>query len=375
MMLALAILGMTALAVLAVLIPLARRRTLREGGETAVYRDQLGEIERDSARGTIGAAEAEAARVEVARRLIAASERDTQARDSGRGARLRRRLVAVAALVLLPLAAGTVYLGFGRPDLPDQPLAARDAFNPAGDPAAQPLNELVRKVEDELKKRPDDGQGWDVIAPVYLRNGEAAKAAEAFGNAIRLLGSSADREAGLGEALTLAAQGKVTAEAGAAFERAAELDAGQPRARFYLGRQAEQAGDAAKAADIYRGMLRDAPADAPWRGMVGQALAGTALGAEGQMPAIDPKALEGVSPDQRLATIRGMVEGLATRLNSTPDDLGGQLRLIRAWTMMGETDKARAQADAARSAFAGNPDALRRIGDLLLGLGLEDKPA
>jgi cytochrome c-type biogenesis protein CcmH len=122
-------------------------------------------------------------------------------------------------------------------------------------------------------------------------------------------------------------------------------------------------------------MLADAPPEAPWRGMVGQALAETALGAEGQAPAIDPKALEGVSPEQRLATIRGMVEGLAVRLNSEPGDLGGQLRLIRSWTMMGEPDKARAQGEAARAAFAKDPDALRRIGDLLLGLGLEDKPA
>jgi cytochrome c-type biogenesis protein CcmH len=379
MMLALVILGMTALAVLAVLVPLGRRRALREGGEAAVYRDQLDEIERDSARGTIGAPEAEAARVEVARRLIAASEQEKPAEDTGRSARIRRRIVAILALVLLPVFAGTLYLGFGRPDLPDQPLALRDASNPAAnsavDPAAQPLQDLVRKVEEELRKRPDDGQGWEVIAPVYLRAGDAPKAAEAFANAIKYLGPSAEREAGLGEALTLAAQGQVTPEAGAAFARAAKLDPAQPRARFYLGRQAEQAGDNAKAADIYRAMLRDAPADAPWRAMVGQALTVTALGVEGQMPAVDPKQLEGVSSDQRLATIRGMVEGLAARLNSAPDDLGGQLRLIRAWTMMGETDKARAQGDAARAAFTGNPDALRRIGDLLLGLGLEDKPA
>jgi cytochrome c-type biogenesis protein CcmH len=369
MILALVLLGMTALAVLAVLLPLGRRRTLIEGGEAEVYRDQLEEIERDSRRGTIAAAEAEAVRIEVARRLIVASEQTTKVEDSGRAARNRRRVVAALALLLLPLGAGVLYLGLGRPDLPDLPLASRSPGEAAG-----PLAELVGKVEEELKKRPDDGQGWDVIAPVYLRTGDSARAAGAFSNAIRLLGATADREAGLGEALTLAAGGKVTPEAGAAFARAARLDPGQPRARFYLAKQAEQAGDTAKAADIYRGLLKDAPPDASWRGAVAQALAGTALGAEGQMPAVDPKQLEGVSPDQRLATIRGMVEGLAARLNSTPEDLGGQLRLIRAWAMLGETDKARAQAEAARKVFADKPDAQRRIGDLLLGLGLEDTP-
>lgn len=371
MMLALVLLGMTTLAVLAVLVPLGRPRALREGGEAEVYRDQLGEIERDSSRGAIGAAEAEAARIEVARRLIAASEQNTQTENTGTSARLRRRIVAVAVLVLLPLGASALYLGLGRPDLADPPLVTRAPDNIAG----QSLADLVRKVADELKKTPDDGQGWEVIAPVYLRAGDPVRAAEAYRNAIRLLGSSAEREAGLGEALTLAAGGKVTPEAAAAFKRAEKLDRSLPRARFYLGKQAEQAGDRARAAGIYRDLLKTAPADAAWRGAVGQALAETALGSAGQGPTVDPKSLEGVSPDQRLATIRGMVEGLAARLNSSPGDLGGQLRLIRAWTMMGERDKALAQAKVARAAFAKDPDALRRIGDLLLGLGLEDKPA
>jgi cytochrome c-type biogenesis protein CcmH len=369
---ALVLLGMTVLAVLAVLLPLGRRRHApSEGGEAEVYRDQLDEIERDSRRGTLGPAEAEAARIEVARRLIAASEQTAKGEDTGRAARNRRRAVAVLALLLLPISAGILYFGLGRPDLPDRPLASRAS----GEVGGQPLADLIRRVEEELKKRPDDGQGWDVIAPVYLRSGNAARAADAFSNAIRLLGSTANREAGLGESLTLAAGGTVTPEAGAAFERAVKLDPGEVRARFYLARQAEQADDMAKASGIYRSLLKDAPPEAPWRAMVAQALAETALGAEGQAPAIDPKQLQGVSPEERIATIRGMVEGLAARLNSAPEDLGGQLRLIRAWTMLGEKDKARAQAEAARKAFAGNPDALRRIGDLLLGLGLEDKPA
>ncbi|BCJ90294.1 c-type cytochrome biogenesis protein CcmI [Terrihabitans soli] len=371
MMLVLVLLGMTVSAVLAVLIPLSRRRAINEGGEAEVYRDQLDEIERDKSAGTIGSAEAEAARIEVARRLIAASEQPKAVQDLGRGARARRRIVSVAALVLLPVAAGVLYLGLGRPDLPDLPLVSRTPEDAAG----QQLAELVRRVEDELKKRPEDGQGWDVIAPVYLRVGDVPKAATAFANAIRLLGSTPEREAGHGEALTVLAGGKVTPEAAAAFERAAKLDPHQPRARFYLAKQAEQAGDRKRAADIYRDLLKTAPPDASWRGSVAQALTEIALGEEGRGPAVDPKQLEGVSPDERLATIRGMVEGLAARLNSAPGDLGGQLRLIRAWTLLGEKDKALKQAEAAKAAFANNPEALNRIGDLLLGLGLENTPA
>ena len=66
---------MTAAAVFAVLWPLARgQRVDRGASDAVVYRDQLDEIERDRASGTIGAAEAEAARIEASRRLLAAAD-------------------------------------------------------------------------------------------------------------------------------------------------------------------------------------------------------------------------------------------------------------------------------------------------------------
>ncbi len=356
---------LTVLAVLAVLLPLARRPRVLAGGEAEVYRDQLDEIERDRARGAIGAEEAEAARVEVARRLLGTAGEPSRAPA---GSNLRRRIVAVVALALLPLAAGAIYLGLGRPDLPDRPLAARENTGPT-------LPELVLKVEAELKQRPDDGRGWDVLAPVYLRMGQGEKAANAYANAVRLLGSTAEREAGWGEALALAANGKVTPEAMAAFERALALDPKHARSLFYVGLGAEQAGDPARASTTWRLMLADAPENAPYAAAVREALSRLALGEDGQMPAIDPAALENVSPEQRVATIRGMVEGLAARLKDDPKDIGGQLRLIRAWTMLGERDQAKAAGDAARAAFSGDDAAQRRISDLMLALELEDKPA
>src|SRR6266700_1107626 len=125
---------MTAMAILAVLWPLARRKgMLRSGSDLAVYRDQLEEIARDRAAGQIGDVEAEAAKVEVSRRLIGAA--DAQAAAPGpvpaATATWHRRLVAIIALVLLPVGAGGLYLKVGSPELPGQPLAARaaDAHN------------------------------------------------------------------------------------------------------------------------------------------------------------------------------------------------------------------------------------------------------
>src|SRR4051812_31505503 len=93
---------MTAAAIFAVLWPLARgQRASRRGSDVAVYRDQIDEIARDRAAGLIGGAEAEAARVEVSRRLIAAADvAQAQGEVASEGAPSRRRVAAVAALVL-----------------------------------------------------------------------------------------------------------------------------------------------------------------------------------------------------------------------------------------------------------------------------------
>src|ERR1700692_105851 len=119
---------MTAMAIFAVLWPLARGRAmLRSGSDLAVYRDQLEEIQRDRAAGQIGDVEAEAAKGEVSRRLIGAADAQaaTPALVPAATATWHRRMVAVIALVIMPLGVGGLYLKVGSPDLPGQPLQAR----------------------------------------------------------------------------------------------------------------------------------------------------------------------------------------------------------------------------------------------------------
>src|SRR3954471_7015185 len=115
---------MTAAAIFAVLWPLGSAgRPASPSSEPAVYKDQLAEIERDVAAGLIGAGEAEAARVEIGRRLLAAtdSERDAPVVSNTR----LRRSAAVLALVGLPILASVFYLPLGSPQLGDFPLAER----------------------------------------------------------------------------------------------------------------------------------------------------------------------------------------------------------------------------------------------------------
>src|ERR1051325_9277154 len=210
---------MTAAAIFAVLWPLSRRAPLRSGSDVAVYRDQLDEIERDRAAGLIGEREADAARIEVSRRLLAAAD-NLAPEPAPTGMTARRRAAALAALILLPLGAAGLYLSLGSPQLTGQPLEARREQSPE----QSSIMELVARVEAHLEQHPEDGRGWEVIGPVYMRLGRYDDAAEARRNALRLLGPTAGREADLGEALTGAANGVVTAEAKQAFDRAIALD-------------------------------------------------------------------------------------------------------------------------------------------------------
>lgn len=361
---------MTMAAIFAVLWPLSRRAPARAGSDVEVYRDQLQEIERDRATGRIGVDEAEAARVEVSRRLIAAADAAEPAMSTA-GAARRRRAVALMALILLPLGAGALYLALGSPMLPSQPhVARRDA-----PPEQRSIDELVARVEAHLEQNPNDGRGWEVVAPVYLRLNRLDDAVRARRNALRLLGASAEREADLGEALTFVANGMVTAEAKESFDRALKLDPEAFKARYFLGLSAEQDGRREDAAKIWRALIEGAPPGAQWLGFVRESLMRVDPNATLPTPpgpsAADVAAANEMSPEQRNEMVRGMVARLADRLKQEGSDVDGWLRLLRAYMVLGEPDKARAAANDARRALAGEPEKIRQIDELIKGLGLE----
>jgi cytochrome c-type biogenesis protein CcmH len=356
---------MTVAAIFAVLWPLSRKGQPAEGGtESAVYADQLAEIDRDVAAGLIGAPEAEAARVEIGRRLLAAA-------DGGRAApaqsNLRlRRASAILALIALPIAAVTFYLSLGSPQLGDFPLASRSRVADANQ-----LDNLVAQVEAHLEKNPTDGRGWNVLAPVLERLGRYDEAIRAFRNSITYNGDSAERRSDLGEALIGSAGGVVTSEAKAEFERAVAQNAADPKANYFLGLAAEQDGRQADAASIWRAMLEKAPAEAPWRPLVQAALVRVGGPA---MPALTNDtmaAAKDMTETDRGAMIRGMVDRLATRLKQDGNDVEGWLRLVKAYMVMGERDKAASAVIDARQAVASDAERLRQLNEGLKNLGLD----
>jgi cytochrome c-type biogenesis protein CcmH len=363
---------MTAAALGAVIWPLARARVLQvPGSDLAVYRDQLEEIERDRADGRIGHDEFEAARVEVSRRLLgSANARRPETLEAA--PRSGRRIAALISAILgIPLIAGALYAALGSPDLPGEPIAGR------GDGQGNSIAALIAKIETHLEENPKDGRGWEVLAPVYMKLERYDDAVKARRNALSLLGATAEREVDLGEALTSAAGGVVTADAKAAFERATALDGDNFKAMFYLGLAAQQDGDGGEAARIWHNLIAKAPADAPWLTVVRQSLARVehpgagAPGASAPGPQPEDVAAAGeMSPEARNQMIRGMVERLAARLHEDGSDVEGWLRLLRAYMVMGERDKAKSAASEARGALAREPEKLKLLDEGIRDLGV-----
>ncbi|WP_075217513.1 c-type cytochrome biogenesis protein CcmI [Mongoliimonas terrestris] len=372
---------MTVAATLAVIVPLARGNraaTPASAHDKAVYRDQLAELERDRERGLIGAAEAEAARAEIARRLIRA---DAAAEAAG-GRRSWARPAAVAAMVVLPLVTLGVYAGIGSPTLPDQPLRARlDA-----PPDPNDVQQMIARVEAHLVNEPNNLEGWRVLAPIYGRLGRLDDAVRAYREIIRLEGPTPPVSEALGEALVAANGGLVSEEAQAALDAAVAADPERVKARYYRALGLLQSGRNAESLAEYDEIIRRSPADAPWlepvRESRRQALAALGQPADTAEPATLPPrmaagpdagtmaAAAAMSPEERAAMVDGMVQRLADRLAEAPNDPAGWMQLIRAYGVMERPDDASAALKKAEETFKEDPTVLAEIRDVAKSVGL-----
>jgi cytochrome c-type biogenesis protein CcmH len=226
------------------------------------------------------------------------------------------------------------------------------------------LMAAVSQIEAHLAQNPQDGRGWEVVAPVYVRMGRVDDAVKAYETAVRYLGPSADRLSNLGEVLVLAKDGLVSAEAQAAFEKAVQLDKTSFKARYYLAVAAEQDGQVEKAKQAYSEILASSPEGAPWARVIRQRLA--SLGVE------QPVAGQGGVPQIGAEDIARMVSGLAERLETQGGSPEEWARLIRSYMVLGQRDKAVAAAERARQALAQDDAGLKTIDAMTRELKLTD---
>jgi cytochrome c-type biogenesis protein CcmH len=375
--------------VLRPLIRGASRAERRASYDMQVYRDQLREIDAEAARGILTPAEAEAVRVEVSRRLLAAA--DAEAGEEGAGSAPRRASLIGAAAFAVALAGGTLllYRDLGAPELPDQPLQARlaalDAARAerpgqavaetaaaeaaAGRPAlpeeaSEEELALVDQLAALLVERPDDVAGRRLLARSAAALGRWPQARAAQQEVVALLGeeaTAADRT-DLAELMVFAAGGYVSPEAEAELARALALEPENPVARYYSGLALLQSGRADLALPIWSRLLAEGPADAPWIGPIAAEIdAVAALAGQPAPPVPSREEIAGMAPEDQAAMIEGMVSQLSERLATEGGPPEDWARLIRSLGVLGRTEEAQAIWTEAQGVFAADPAALGMI--------------
>ena len=261
----------------------------------------------------------------------------------------RALLFAVAALSILGVGGGA-YVLLGRPH-----LAEREANGLK----THEVNGLIPYLIQRVRQYPQDARAWTYLAQAYMDARDPRDAAKAFAKVIELTGKGNPAlDAAYGEALVVASNGAVPPEAEDAFKAALAIDPHNAPARFYLGLARVEHKDNAGAIQLWQSLLDDTPSTSPLHQMLvdriamltSQAVAGG----------------NGAAPNPR-----AMVEMLAARLKADPNDALGWVRLMRVYTVLGETQKAKQALAEARKAFSDNKDAQTSFSTAAKALKLE----
>ncbi|WP_068317112.1 c-type cytochrome biogenesis protein CcmI [Polycladidibacter hongkongensis] len=361
---------------LAILLPLRARRlpnAPEQDGDVAVFKDQLRSLLKDRDSGAIEPEAAKALEVEISRRLLAASRASKTPVKSP--AHWGTRIAAGFAIVALPAMALGLYMHFGAPGVPDQPLEARLAN------ARQnvDLNVMVARTQDHLRQNPDDLRGWQVLGPILMRMGEFDQAVTAYGHIARLSGRNVQTLTNLAEALIFRADGQVDETAKGLLLEALQDDPQAIKTRYYLALGESQSGDPQVARTAWQQLIAEAPADAPWLPAAKNQLArlssknekpaksepqtpaGSTADAEktaehssmpeGELAGPSPedmRAASELSAEDRADMVSGMVDRLRARLFAEGGSLQQWQMLLRSYSVTGNKEAAHAALQKAK---------------------------
>ena len=376
-----------------------------------VYRDQLRDVDRDLARGIVSEEDAEQVRVEVSHRILAADTKMQEKTDAPESVSTQGRMMALVVMVILVAGSTGMYLVMGAPGYGDLGLERRiemanvaretrpDQAQAEAEVPAEPAMELdpdykalIEQLREKVAAQPDDLQGQVLLSRHEARSGNFVAAHKAQARVIDLMGDTVTSRqyAELGELLIVAANGYVSPEAESALRTALEMDPTDGPSRYYWGLMLGQIGRPDLAFRVWDGTLRQGPQDAPWlnpiRDMIEEmawrageknyTLPSVPITAPAAPPLAGPSAgdvaaASEMSDEDRQQMIRSMVERLSGRLASEGGSSAEWSRLITALGILGDTERAQAIFDEAKTVFAQDNTALNEVTTAARNAGLD----
>ncbi|MBA3997755.1 MAG: c-type cytochrome biogenesis protein CcmI [Candidatus Accumulibacter sp.] len=216
----------------------------RREANLAIFRDQLAELERERAEGSLGEADFEQARSELQRRLLEEVQPDAPTAP----VRPAGRRTAIVLVIALPLLAAAGYLVLGNPRGLD-PMQTQATISP------QQIEGMLGKLVERLKQNPDDAQGWVMLARSYKVLGRFPEAAEAYSHAGALLDADAALLADYAEVLSQTQGGNLRGKPAELIARALQIAPDEPQALLLAGAEASDRQDFAGAAKYWERLL------------------------------------------------------------------------------------------------------------------------
>jgi cytochrome c-type biogenesis protein CcmH len=278
-----AVLGIVLIAgALLFVVPPLARRAARPGAShdavnTAVYRDQLRELETDLRAGTLAPDQHEKARQEIEARLaadLAKGEAPAEASRSTRGA-------ALALGIAVPICALAVYLSVGNP----RALSPQPDAGASHGVSAQEFEVMVGRLAERLKEHPEDAEGWMMLGRSYAVMGRFGDSSAAYAKAVARVPDDAQLLADYADSLAMAQGRTLQGEPDKLLKRALVADPRNVKALVLAGTAAFDRGDRAGAIRYWERALAVLPADSEMSQRVSASIAeARGTGAETRTP-------------------------------------------------------------------------------------------
>ena len=244
---------MTIAALAFVLPPLLRQRALlsedRDAANAAFHREQMAELERERAAGTISESAYAESKREIERRLL----EDLQAKPAPAAAAPASRGIAVAVGVLLPAIAVGGYLWVGTPAALDP--VARISPEATHKVTPEQIAAMVERLSARLEKNPDDLEGWTMLARSRLALGQYQESLKAYEKLAQLAPGDPNVLADYADAMAMARGRKLQGEPYALVQQALKSDPRHVKSLALAGSAEFEMGEYAKAVASWERLL------------------------------------------------------------------------------------------------------------------------